>query len=70
MMPYFFSVSENVVFTETESMTASTATPASTFCSSRLMPNLLNVSTNSGSTSSIEASCFFFLGMAKYLMSW
>ena len=65
MMPFSLSVFEKVVFTDTESITASTATPASTFCSSRLMPNLLKVSTSSGSTSSIEASCFFFLGMAK-----
>ena len=51
-MPFSASVSLNVVATETESITISTATPANFFCSSIEIPSLLNVLISSGSTSS------------------
>ena len=62
MMPYDFSFSRNVVATETLSKTASTATPASSFCSSIGMPSLSNVRLTSGSTSSRLFSTFFGFG--------
>ena len=49
-MPFSAKVFLNVVATETESITISTATPESFFCSSTDIPNLLNVSNSSGST--------------------
>ena len=52
MIPFSARVFLNVVATETESITISTATPASFFCSSIEIPSLLKVSNNSGSTSS------------------
>jgi len=54
IMPFSASVWRNVVFTETESITASTATPARAICSSSGMPRRSNVRLSSGSTSSIE----------------
>ena len=62
MMPSFASFSWNVVATETLSKTASTATPASSFCSSSGMPSLSKVSRTSGSTSSRLLSTFFCFG--------
>ena len=61
-MPARASSSLNVVATEIESNTASTATPASSFCSSSGMPSLSNVAFTSGSTSSRLFSTFFFFG--------
>src|SRR5688500_19803027 len=52
MTPCFISSALYVVPTETESNTASTATPASIFCSCRGMPSLLYVSRSLGSSSS------------------
>ncbi len=62
MMPYACSFSRNVVATETLSNTASTATPASSICSSSGIPSLSNVRFTSGSTSSRLFSAFFFFG--------
>lgn len=64
MIPFSASVSLKVVFTETESITASTATPASAICSSSGMPSLSNVRLSSGSTSSIEPSFLRAFGAA------
>ena len=64
MMPSFASFSRNVVATETESNTASTATPASSCCSISGMPSLSNVARISGSTSSMLPSDFFSFGAA------
>ena len=50
--PISFNFSLKVVATETLSKTASTATPARTFCSVRGIPNFLYVSSSFGSTSS------------------
>ena len=50
MMPSSASFSLNVVATETLSKTASTATPASRFCSASGIPSLSNVSRSLGST--------------------
>ena len=47
---------------EPESITISTATPASFFCSSTEIPNFLKVSSNSGSTSSKLLYFGFLLG--------
>ncbi len=61
MTPCFASSSLKVVATETLSNTASTATPASRFCSSSGMPSFSNVSRSFGSTSSRLSglrSCF------------
>jgi len=52
IIPFSASVFLNVVATETESITISTATFAKRFCSSKEIPNFLNVSNKSGSTSS------------------
>ena len=52
MMPCFVSSALYVVPTDTESKTASTATPASSFCSLSGMPSLSYVSRSLGSTSS------------------
>ena len=51
-----------VVATETESKTASTATPVRRFCSRSGMPSFSKVSSSSGSTSSRLSSCFFGFG--------
>ena len=64
MMPFSANTSLKVVLTDTESITASTATPASAICSSRGMPSLSKVRLSSGSTSSIESSFFCCLGAA------
>src|SRR5438105_13322187 len=48
--PCFFNSSRNVVATDTQSNTASTATPASRFRSSSAMPTSANVSSSLGST--------------------
>ena len=60
IIPSFAKVSLNVVATETESITMSTATPESFFCSSTEIPNLSNVFNNSGSTSSRLFLLFVF----------
>ena len=52
IIPFLANVSLNVVATETESITISTATPVNFFCSSIEIPSLLKVLINSGSTSS------------------
>ena len=62
MMPSAFSLSLKVVATETLSNTASTATPASAFCSSIGMPSFSKVLRISGSSSSRLASDFGRLG--------
>ena len=62
MTPTFASSARNVVATETESNTASTATPLRRFCSSSEMPSFSNVARSSGSTSSSELSFFFCFG--------
>ena len=54
MTPISFSFSLNVVATDTLSKTASTATPAKTFCSFNGMPSFSYVSNNLGSTSSSD----------------
>ena len=64
MIPFSESVSLKVVLTDTESMTASTATPASCICSSKGMPSLSNVRLSSGATSSMEPSLGRTLGAA------
>ena len=64
-MPFSISVSLKVVFTDTESITASTAIPLNAICSSKGIPSLLNVFISSGSTSSILfGPSFFFVGSA------
>src|SRR6185503_11526475 len=60
--PCFFSFSLYVVATETESKTASTATPANCFCSCNGIPSFSNVRSNSGSTSSRLAFVDFCFG--------
>src|SRR5690606_601756 len=62
IIPCSASCSLNVVATETLSITASTATPASLFCSSKEIPSLSKVSFNSGSSSSRLPNFFFTLG--------
>ena len=52
IIPFFVSSSLYVVATDTESKTASTATPLSFFCSFKGIPSFLYVSSNLGSTSS------------------
>ena len=52
IIPFFVSSSLKVVATETESKTASTATPLSFFCSFNGIPSFLYVSSSLGSTSS------------------
>ena len=52
MIPISARVSLKVVFTETLSITASTATPARCFCSPRGIPSLSKVLFSSGSISS------------------
>ena len=53
IIPFSVSLSLNVVATETESNTASTATPLSLSCSFYGIPNFAYVSSNLGSTSFI-----------------
>ncbi len=62
MIPSSPSFPLNVVATETLSNTASTATPASAFCSSIGMPSFSKVRRISGSISSRLASDFRGLG--------
>ncbi len=64
MIPSLLSLPLNVVATDTESNTASTATFESSFCSSRGMPSFLNVARISGSTSSRLFSFGFSRGAA------
>ena len=52
IIPFLVSSPLKVVATETESKTASTATPLNLFCSSKGMPSFLYVSISFGSTSS------------------
>ena len=52
IIPFLSSSPLKVVATETESKTASTATPLNLFCSLRGIPSLLYVSISFGSTSS------------------
>src|SRR6185369_9302505 len=60
--PCFLSFSLYVVATETESNTASTATPANCFCSCSGIPSFSNVRNSSGSTSSRLAFVGFCFG--------
>ena len=62
MIPSSASLSLKVVATDTESNTASTATPAITFCSSSGMPSLSKVALISGSRSSRLSSDAFCFG--------
>ena len=62
MIPCFASSSRYVVPTLTESNTASTATPASAFCSLSGMPSFAYVSSSLGSTSSSEPSGLVVFG--------
>ena len=62
IIPFSAKVSLNVVATETESITISTATLASLFCSSKEIPNFSNVANISGSTSSKLFNLGFFFG--------
>ena len=62
IMPFSCRRSLKVVFTDTESITASTATPASAMRSSRGMPSFSNVFISSGSISFF--SFFFLVGSA------
>ena len=62
IIPFSFNVSWKVVFTDTESITTSTATPASLFCSSNEIPSFSKVFKSSGSTSSRLANSGFFFG--------
>ena len=64
MIPFSARVSRKVVFTDTESMTASTAIPESIFCSSRGIPSFSKVRRSSGSTSSRLFGPSFFFGAA------
>ncbi len=64
MTPASASLCLNVVATDTESTTASTATPLSRSCSAMEMPSLSNISRNSGSTSSRLATLGFGFGAA------
>ena len=64
MMPALASLSRKVVATDTESNTASTATLASSFCSSSGMPSLAKVARISGSSSSRLFSFGFSFGAA------
>ena len=70
-MPLFAKSALNVVPTDTESITASTAIPDNSspsltfkrrFCSFRDIPNFSKVALNSGSISSIESTTFATLG--------
>jgi hypothetical protein len=65
MMPSSPSLALKVVATETESKTASTATPESSFCSLSGIPSLAKVARISGSTSSRLSSFFWFFGAEK-----
>src|ERR687894_548901 len=62
MIPCFASSSLYVVATDTESNTASTATPSSRFCSLSEIPSLLYVSRTAGSTSSSDVLEAFLFG--------
>ena len=62
MIPNSASLPLKVVATDTESKTASTATPDITFCSSRGMPSLSKVALISGSRSSRLSSAGFCFG--------
>ena len=62
MTPFSFSFSLKVVFTDTESMMASTAVPLSANRSSNGMPSLSNVFSSSGSNSLLAG--FFAIGSA------
>ena len=62
MIPSSPNFSLKEVATETESITKSTATPLSFFCSSIEIPSFSMVFSSSGSTSSKLFNSFFFLG--------
>ena len=62
MIPSSASLALNVVATDTLSKTASTATPARSFRSSRGIPSFSKVRRISGSTSSRLCNCFLDLG--------
>ncbi len=65
MMPSFASSFLNVVPTLTESITASTATPASAACSRSGMPSFSKSARISGGTSSRESYLAFLPGAEK-----
>ena len=69
IIPSLAKVSLNVVATETESITISTATPESFFCSSIEIPSLLKVLISSGSTSSRLLYLLLVFGAEKYDMA-
>ena len=64
MIPFSANFSLKVVFTETESITASTAIPLNILRSSRGIPSFSKVRSSSGSTSSRLLGPSFFLGAA------
>ena len=63
-IPFSASLSLKVVFTDTESMIASTATPLSASRSSKGMPSLSNVFINSGSISFLSLLFLLAIGSA------
>ena len=65
IIPFLERVSLNVVATETESITMSTATPANFFCSFIEIPSLSKVFKSSGSTSSKLSYLAFPFGAEK-----
>ena len=65
IIPFLERVSLNVVATETESITMSTATPANFFCSFIEIPSLSKVFKSSGSTSSKLSYLALPLGAEK-----
>ncbi len=64
MTPASASLAWKVVATDTESTTASIATPERRSCSAKEMPSFSNMARSSGSTSSMLESAAFFLGAA------
>ena len=64
MTPASASLALNVVATDTESTTASIATPERRSCSAREMPSLSNIARSSGSTSSRLPGAALGLGAA------
>ena len=70
MIPSSASFSLKVVATETESKTASTATPASRVCSSSGMPSFSKARFSSGSTSSIEPRLLLAWAPSSRRCSW
>jgi D-3-phosphoglycerate dehydrogenase len=59
---YALGIGMKVVAIDTESITASTATPVNRFCSSKEIPSFSKVALNSGSISSRLSIFFFWIG--------